>query len=234
MRLISPATPARTPPQHLMRYGLAPGMTVPYRSALTIFRHCDGGPQLQSRGTEELCAQVLLKVLERDEEGRCSVLSHFQPERRLVDGQDHPLPEARVVYLKHDNRGRLLECSDSAGSAAMLLLPEEPVGTGSEWKVVQWHQPPGRSRPLEVVTLYRLERVAGARIHVGFFADEVGYQGELPDSEGTAYALSARGRFEFDWEDGLVVAAETESRMAMRRDRVSAEVLTTQSLTLAL
>jgi hypothetical protein len=220
---VGPASAPLALPRHRLRYGYGSGAQVPYRSRVMVQRLEGAG----EHRLDEVEARVTLRVLERDSEGTCSVVSRLEPRSRRVDGRAEALPPGRVTYLRHDDRGEVLECSGPAG-AAMLLLPADPVGVGSSWTVLQPHLPPGACEPLTVATHYLVERVDGARLHLSFRSEDLALR-----QDPLFYAQSAQGSLEFDWEDGLVVNARTETRTAWRSGGETVQVLTVQCLSLA-
>ncbi|MEW6278446.1 MAG: hypothetical protein AB1758_07495 [Candidatus Eremiobacterota bacterium] len=215
-----------------LRYLYEPGLELNYRSSLSVFRSADASPRFTSKSKEEFTTDVRLKVIEQDpsDEGYY-VLTYHTPVERQVDGQPAPPGGPRILYTKHTPLGQILEASDPA-EASLLLLPEQPVGPGSEWRVTQLQAVQGRIQPIEVVSHYRVVGLDGHRLTIRFDADEVLFRGDSAATEGNVYTVMGKGTFCFDVEAGHLVSLETESTMTSKEEDLLLEVIAMHTMTL--
>lgn len=169
---------------------------------------------------------------DRGEDQGYSLLSYHTPVERSLDGRPMPIGAGRIVYFKHTPLGQVIEASDPL-EATVLLLPEPAVGVGSEWKVTQHHFPAGRSQPIEVTSLYRVNSIEDDLVTLVFDSDEVRYQGDTAATEGNLYTLVGKGRFTFDLAAGCLVTLDTESTMTSKEDDLLLEVVALHSMHLS-
>lgn len=215
-----------------LRYRFQPGEEFVYRSQLQVFRNADASPRFSSRAKEEFVSDVRHKIVAQDPADQgYYILSYHTPVERSVDGRPMPIGDGRIVYFKHTPLGSVLEASDLL-EASVLLLPEPPVGVGSEWRVNQHHFPAGRAQPIEVTSFYRVLNVQDGIASIVFDSDEVRYEGDTAGTEGNVYTLVGKGRFEFDVEGGHLLSLETESTMTSKEDDLLLEVVAMHSMSL--
>lgn len=204
----------------LLRYGLQPGAILRYRVRSHARRVADGGPAFSRRSAHEAEARLVLKAVGLDpEDGQvCLVLSREVLDDR-VDGMSRPPAPRQVSYLKQDAQGRALESTDPANSSG-LLLPDEPVGEGSEWRQSESRMPPGAVVPLDLRLRVRVVEIVDSRVLLEFASEEVAFEG----AEGALYRILCRGAATLDSQAGVLLAWREETRLTGKEGDLLTEV----------
>lgn len=183
----------------VLRFGYQPGMTIVYRSRVSLL-----GPD-GSRDDRD--ARLTIKVVDRDEtdEGT-SLILYLEPFRTV------PQAERAIIYTKITDFGEVIESTDPAGGVS-LLLPRMALATGVHWKEVERFLPPHRISGVEIVRRYHVASIIGSEVKIVFDAEPCVYEGEVEGFEDETSTLEGRGEFVFDTQWGVISRQRVETRM---------------------
>lgn len=211
-----------------LEYRYAKGQIVNYLAQNLIYQTSDAGPRLSRKSQQEINYRVSLKVIEKEAEN-CYIILYYDPIEHLIDGVKKDPGKRKIVYIKQNKLGEILETTEPVGRAS-LLLPQTPISADSQWKETEIFIPPHRLTPIEIVNHCYVTSAANREVIITYQAEEILYKPDIPSSEVTSHLLKNSGNFGFDPERGMLTFLETEFRLTSKEENCLLEVTTVNKM----
>lgn len=211
-----------------LRYGAVRGMGASWRSEVIVNRSADGGPSFTSAQREVLQARLEMRVIDVDDDGSFHVLMRHLPQAHRVNEAESILPQATLVYLRHDDLGRIIESTD-AGASPMMRLPAAALTVGSTWRETERLIPPRRLALVDQNREFRVASVEGDLVTITFQTEPLRYQSDAP-GEAAHVSMSGHGHLVFDRSWGGVAEQHVENLLTVSEGGTLYEIATTHHL----
>lgn len=190
-------------------------MVLVYRSVVSVYRNLTRGMHTVSSPHEELEARLRAKILEVDEtDGGARIIVYHDPRSHRVGGREVAPSDVSITYTKQNEFGEVIESTQADG--VNLLLPRMAVRVGSTWREIERYVPPWATETMELIRVYHVASIIGNEVEIHFQTEPMEYSGETSSGNATECSLSAKAKYYFDTQWGVVTRQNLETTMTSR------------------